>query len=257
MLGVHDSPDHARAQPRYPAPVSARRALAVIEMLRLPRAARILDVAAGSGGLLLDAVALHDGSGLGLVSDESEATSARAAAEREGLAGRADFTVATPGTFAPERRFDAILCVRPTPAPRDSFAAVAVDCFEWLRVGGVLLVGEPFLRRPPAPRYRALLGDAGAELAATGARAGALVAAGFELKVTVVCSESEWDAHESARYRAALREAANLTDESAARAVRERAEAWYHAYWRYGRDTLGFAFQAYGKPRSLRAIDRS
>ncbi|HXQ63456.1 MAG TPA: class I SAM-dependent methyltransferase [Steroidobacteraceae bacterium] len=234
--------------------MSARRALAVIEMLRVPRGGCVLDLAAGTGGLLLDAVALHDCRGLGLVASESLAAAGRAAASGEGLAARVDFAVAAMPECVPTRRFDAILCVAPEPPPCSSLEAVAARCLEWLRVGGVFVLGEPFLRRAPAPGYRALLGEAGARLRMTGASASSIVGAGFELLVTAVCSESEWDAHESAVYRATLKYAATQHDELQATALKERADAWYQAYWRYGRDTLGFAFHAFRKPRALAAV---
>jgi SAM-dependent methyltransferase len=254
MLGVQDLPEAAPLARRYPAPVSARRALAVIEMLRLPPAGRVLDLAAGTGGLLLDAMTLNEGRGLGLVANEADAAIARGAAAREALDGRVEFLVTPPAEFRPEHRFDAILLVQPTAPANAAPELAAARCLDWLKVGGVLLVGQPFLRRPAPPRYRALLGAAGHGLRTTGACAGAIVAAGFELLVTAVCSESEWDAHESASYRAVLNYAAGFEDAHAARALRERAETWYHAYWRYGRDTLGFAFHAFRKARGLAAV---
>ncbi|HXQ30716.1 MAG TPA: class I SAM-dependent methyltransferase [Steroidobacteraceae bacterium] len=254
MLGVQGFPALTPDPRRYPAPVSARRALAVIELLRVPRAGCVLDLAAGSGGLLLDAVALHDCRDLGLVASESLAVAARAAASGEGLAARVDFTVGPGAEFVPARRFDAILCVGPAVPPFGSLEATAARCLEWLRVGGVLVLGEPFFRRAPAPSYRVLLGEAGMRLRMTGASASSVVGAGFELLVAAVCSESEWDAHESAAYRATLNYAASRHDEFEAKALRARADAWYQAYWRYGRDTLGFAFHAFRKPRALAPV---
>jgi cyclopropane fatty-acyl-phospholipid synthase-like methyltransferase len=253
MLGGLDLPALAPEPRRYPAPVSARRALAVIGLLRVPPAGWVLDLAADTGGLLLDAVALHGCRGLGLVANDALAAAARASAAGEGLAGRVDFTVAAAAEFVPACRLDAILCVGPASAS-GSLEAGAARWLDWLRVGGVLVLGEPFLRRAPAPRYRALLGAAGADLRMTGVSARSVVRAGFELLVTAVCSESEWDAHESASYRATLEYAANRVAEPEARALRERADARYQAYWKYGRDTLGFAFHAFRKPRALAAI---
>jgi len=251
MPGVEDLPDPAPLGRRYPAPLSARRALAVIDMLRLPPAGRVLDLAAGTGGLLLDAMALNEGRGLGLVASAADATLARAAALREGLAGRVEFRTGSPEEFVAGERYDAILLVQPTALTEGAAERAAARCRDWLKVGGVLVIGQPFLRRPPPPGYRALLGAAGQGLKGTGASAGAIVAAGYELMLTAVCSESEWDAHESASYRARLKHAAAFSDAHAARALKERAETWYHAYWRYGRDTLGFALHAFRKPRGL------
>ncbi len=125
MLGVDDLPEAPRPDRRYPAPVCARRALAVIRMLRLPTASRVLDLAAGSGGLLLDAMAVSEGRGLGLVAGEADAALARAAAEREGLAERVEFRVATPDSFVAGERYDAILFVLQAPSAEGAPELVA------------------------------------------------------------------------------------------------------------------------------------
>lgn len=246
-------PVHATAEPadepRYPAPVSARRALAVAELLEVAPGGSVVDLGEGPAGLLLDAVALNACHGVGLVASEAAAAAARAAAEREGLGDRVEFRATPAPSFAPPRRVDAVLGVGDLTRPAGTLAEAAERCLGWLRVGGLFVYGEPFLRRPPAPVYRELLGSAGEALPMPGASARAVVAAGFELTLTAVLSETEWDAHESAAYRACLRQAALAADAAAAAALRERAERWYQGYWRHGRDTLGYALHAFRKPR--------
>ena len=254
MSALMVPPELEGAERRYPALISARRAMAVIELMRVPPGGAALDVACGRGGLLIDAVALGGCTGLGLGSDAAQLAQARADAAANGVAPYTEFRQCAPLAFIAERRYDAILCVGATAAFGTPDEAAA-RCLEWLRVGGVLLMGEPFLRRPPPPGYRALLGDALEQLPMTGGHARTIVAAGYELLATAVCSESEWDAHESATYRACLHSAAARPADPAALALRARAEARYHAYWKYGRDTLGYAFHAFRKPRApLRAV---
>ncbi|HUO79168.1 MAG TPA: methyltransferase domain-containing protein [Steroidobacteraceae bacterium] len=242
-------PVHAQAgdadERRYPAPVAARRARAVAELLELTPGGSVLDLGVGPAGLLLDAIAQHRCEGTGLVASEAMAEAARASAEREGLAGLVEFRL--DDAYSPQRRLDAILGVAAEPAAR--IEEVGARCFGWLKVGGLFVYGEPFFRRPPAPPYRALLGAAAEGLRLPGISARAIVAAGFELTLTAVLSESEWDAHESAAYRARLRRAAAHADRAAAAELRAEAERWYQAYWRYGRDTLGYALHAFRKPR--------
>lgn len=250
MHPVH-APLAAADERRYPAPVSARRALAVAELLEVPAGGSVLDLGEGPAGLLLDAVALNACDGIGLVGSEAEAAAARAAAEREGLGDRIEFRVTPAPAYAPRRRLDAVLGVGGRTRPAGALEEAAERCLRWLRVGGLFVYGEPFLRRSPAPVYRALLGAEAEDLRMPGISAGAVVAAGFELTLTAVLSESEWDAHESAAYRESLRQAALHADGSSAEALRERAERRYQAYWRHGRDTLGYALHAFRKPRHV------
>ena len=255
MHPVHAPSRPAADLPRYPAPVSARRALGVAGLLAIAPGGTVLDVAAGPTGLLFDVVARNGCRGIGLAGSEAAAAAARAAAEREGLGGRVEFRVATPVEFAPARRCDAILCVGAADGRAQSPGDAAARCLEWLRVGGVLVYGGPFLRRTPADGYRELLGAGADGLRMTGASACAVVGAGFELLLTLVLSESEWDAHASAVYREQLRQAASVADAHEALARRERADRWYQAYWKYGRDTLGYGLHAFRKPRhALHAI---
>ena len=104
-----DAPLAAEDAPRYPAPVSARRALAIVELLEVPPGGSVLDLGAGPAGLLLDVVALCACHGVGLVGSETLAAGARAVAEREGLGERIEFRATSALAFAPPRRLDAVL----------------------------------------------------------------------------------------------------------------------------------------------------
>lgn len=257
MRGLDDLPSPALPARRYPAPLGASRVLSVIEMLRLPPGGNLLDLAAGAGGVLLDAVALSDGRGVGLIAAQADLAAARAAAAGEGLEARAEFVLATAAAFDTAQRFDAILSIRSLASTAPVPGLDPGRSLGWLRPGGVLVVGEPFFRRPPSPAYRALLGDAATAIGGPGASARAIVAAGYELLVSATLSETEWDAEASSSYRAALAAAAACADARLAGALRERADARYHGYWDFGRDTLGYAFQAFRRARSLNVVARA
>jgi SAM-dependent methyltransferase len=257
MLDPRSSPALAPERRRYPAPVSAQRALSVLERLPLHADAHVLDVACGRGGLLLDTVALHGCQALGLTTDPAALAEAREFAVGERLDARAEFRLGSAADFVPEHRYDAILCVG-APEQFGALEETASRCLEWLRVGGMLVFGAPFLRRTPPTGYREVLGAAAEHLRPSGVYARSVVGSGFELMVTAVCSESEWDAYESAAYRAQVRYASAHPDEPGIDGLRERADAWYQAYWKYGRDTLGYAFHLFRRPRAvLRAVPSS
>lgn len=256
MRSVDDLPFAELPPRRYPAPIEARRAKGALDMLNLNAGGSVLDLAAGRGGLLLDALARSEGQGLGLVADAKALHAAREAATREGLEGHAEFAVATSVEFTTERRFDAIVSIRPM-APSTIVPELdAGRALGWLAPGATLLVGEPFFRRAPSRSYRALLGAAASGLATAGATARSIVAQGYELLSTALLSETEWDAHASLSFRELLDFAAGCPDERVARELRELAEARYHAYWDLGRDTLGFALHAFRRARGLKVVAR-
>jgi SAM-dependent methyltransferase len=237
---------------RYPPPVSASRALALVERLSSAPGGTVLDVGCGTGGLLLDTVALHRCRGIGYERNPELATLARANTAAEGQESRIEIRNQAARDASPGERFDAVLSLDAA----DSFGSVAEAaerCYGWLRVGGLFVLGEPFLRRTPGARYKGLLGDrlgiAAERLDGNGAAARAVVRAGFELLWTAILSEAEWDAYEGASYRAVIAYASQHPEDPEAASLRQRAEAWYQGYWSDGRDTLAFGVHGFIRPR--------
>jgi len=242
---------------RYPPPVSASRALALVERLTTAPGGLILDVGCGTGGLLLDTVALHRCRGVGYERNSELATLARAQVQAEGQEQSIEIRNQPAREANPAERFDAILSLDAA----DSFGSVAEAaerCHGWLKVGGLFVLGEPFLRRAPGARYRGLLGDrlgvAAERLDGNGAAARAVVRAGFELLWTAILSEAEWDAYEGASYRAITAYASQHPEDPDALMLRQRAEAWYQGYWNGGRDTLAFGVHGFVRPRRQLAL---
>jgi SAM-dependent methyltransferase len=242
---------------RYPPPVSASRALALVERLSTAPGGTVLDVGCGTGGLLLDTVALHRCRGVGYERSPELAALARANTAAEGQEARIEIRNEAAREASPGERFDAILSLDAA----DSFGSVAEAaerCFGWLRVGGLFVLGEPFLRRTPGARYRGLLSDrlgvAAERLDGNGAAARAVVGAGFELLWTAILSEAEWDAYEGASYRAIAAYASQHAGDPEAASLRARAEAWYQGYWSDGRDTLAFGVHGFVRPKRTLAL---
>ena len=69
-------------------------------------------------------------------------------------------------------------------------------------------------------------------------------------------SETELDAHASSTYRATLDCPSANADPGVASALREQADARYHADRAVGRDTLGFAFHALRRAGALKVVAR-
>ncbi len=238
---------------RYLYPLSPAKAESLISALEIAADALLVDLGCGNGGLLIDAIDRRRCRGVGVEADAGLLTLAEAEARRRGAAERLKLVHQPVADYAPASGpADIVICLGGT-ASFGGLNAAAAKCYELLRVGGRLLLGDFFWRKSPPAAYRELLGDAALCVPALGANARVTVNAGFEQQLTTLASESEWDAFETARYRSALREAdrlaAGAADEAAAALARERAQSLYQAYWRHGRDALGFGLHVFRKPR--------
>jgi SAM-dependent methyltransferase len=240
---------------RYPPPLSAPRALALIERLAVPATGRILELGCGTGGLLLDAVAHYGCAGCGIEADAELVACARENVAAAGLAGRIEILGSDEFGPEPRTRYAAMVCCAATDA-FGTLEEIAERACAWLNPGGLLVLGAPFLRRAASGKYVDLLVERLGALARGPGSTGAptVVRAGFELHFTMVLGEAEWDAYESASYRALLRYAALHPTDPDAAVIRARAEATYHGYWQHGRDSLGFALHCFGRARRTLAV---
>jgi SAM-dependent methyltransferase len=238
---------------RYLYPMSANKAASLLGALDLGADALIVDLGCGNGGLLLDAVADRACRGVGVEANGALLDWASAEIERLGAAGRVQLIQQTPKDYQGEAGLaDAVICIGGRASFGDLHLAAA-KCFELLRVGGRLLLGEFYWRKTPPAAYRDVLESSADSIAALGANAHITVSAGFEQQLTALSSESEWDEYETACYRCLLhlaeQRARDGLDEGASLRLFERAQALYQAYWRYGRDALGFGMHLFRKPR--------
>jgi cyclopropane fatty-acyl-phospholipid synthase-like methyltransferase len=205
----------------------------MLDALRLPSGALVLDTGCGSGEMLLRALERDPTwRGLGVDLDEDAIAQARARAE-ERLPGRdVRFEVRDAGEVT--GRHDAVLNVGSShvhggyPAALGALRALVGD-------GGTVLLGEGYWRADPSPAFLEALGGATEdELDTFGGLRSAVLAAGFEIGAVAEASEEDW-----ARYEETL--AANAEREGDAEALAYAERIRDRRALPDGRDTLGFA----------------
>jgi SAM-dependent methyltransferase len=240
---------------RYPPPLSGARALAIIDRLEVGPEGTLLELGCGTAGFLIDAVRRHGCRGLGVEADAELATAARIAVDDARLSARIEIASRADAGLDERSRFAAIVCLT-SGEPYGSPGEIAASARALLAPQGLLVLGAPFLRKPPARGYFELIAPRlppGAE-APGGAIAQTVVRAGFELLSTMVLAEAEWDAYESASYRALIDYAEAHAGDPEARDIRARAEACYHGYWQHGREVLGFMLHCFARARRPLAV---
>jgi hypothetical protein len=124
----------------------------------------------------------------------------------------------------------------------------------FVRLGGLVMVGEPYWRRTPDPAYLTASGIE-ADMFATHAGNVAIgVEEGFVPLYTLVSSEDDWDRYEALQWRAAERYAVEHPDDPDAEEIVRRQRDARDVYLRWGRDTLGWAvylFRSDHQPGSI------
>jgi SAM-dependent methyltransferase len=118
------------------------------EALRLPPAARLLDLACGSGEMLCAWARDHQVTGLGVDLCEPFVEKARQRADELAVADKVRFVHADAAGFVSAEPVDVAACVGATWIG-DGVPGTIELLRRSLRPGGMMLVGEPFWRRTP------------------------------------------------------------------------------------------------------------
>lgn len=221
-------------------PIGAQKLDQVIALLDLPPGARVLDAGCGKADLLMRAVARWGAQGVGVDPNGEFLAEARARAFDQGLAGSLEFHESEMSKFEAEpATFDAAFSVGATHAFGDQ-AKTLKALGSLLKPGGKLVLGDGYWKRKPEAGYLKVLGAKADEMTDHAGNAEAIAGAGFTLLYAVVANEDEFDHYEGMYARAVelhLREAPKDPD---AKAMRDRIRKWREAYFKWGRDTMGF-----------------
>ncbi|GGZ61091.1 SAM-dependent methyltransferase [Streptomyces inusitatus] len=206
----------------------------------LPRGdERVLDLGCREGAWLRRAVRGRPGvRAEGVDIDASAVGSGRAAFAADGLAGQVELHVRDASEFAPDHRFDLVLCVGATHAFGGLLPTLAAARGH-LAPGGSVLIGEGFWEREPG-RETLDAGFTAQEYDSLAVTVDRIGDAGWTPVYGHVSTVDEWDDYEwswtGTLARWGLDRPAGPERAAALRAAREHRDAWLHGY----RRTLGF-----------------
>lgn len=213
----------------------------IVDLLRLPAGARVLDIACGKAELLVRLAERYGIAGVGVDLSPYCIRDARARAAERVPGADLRFLEQDGAAFQGEAEsFDLGVCLGASWV-FGGHAGTLRALTGWVRPGGLVLVGEPYWIREPEPEY---LAAAGMSRDAFLTHAGN-VQAGLEQGLTFlyawVSSQDDWDRYEMLQCQAAERYAREHPEDPDVPELLRRVRAGRDRYLRWGRETLGWA----------------
>ena len=220
-------------------PVSSAALDQVIALLELPRGAKVLDIACGKAELLVRLAEKYGITGTGVDISPFCIRDARDRARRRVPEAALTFVegdgAAVP--FTPES-FDLACCFGASwvfKGHRGTLRALA----HWARPGGLVLVAEPFWKRPPDPAYLQAESMSATDYETHAGNVAAGVAEGLIPLFATTSTEADWDRYEGLQWRAAEKYALESPQDPDVPALLSRMRGSRDTYLRWGRETFG------------------
>ncbi|HBO45062.1 MAG TPA: class I SAM-dependent methyltransferase [Planctomycetaceae bacterium] len=230
-------------------PTNEKKLARLVDLVRLPTAARVVDIACGKGEFLIRLAEAYAVRGVGVdlspffIADAQRRLATRAAHAKITFTQMdgADFKPDTPRSLALASCIGASWVFGGHAQTLDALLGMAEP-------DGWVIVGEPFWLQEPPDEYLQALGlprDAfgtHAENVEAGQRLG------LDLVHTLVSSKDDWDRYEGLQWLAVADYARTDPDDADVPELLERMAKQKSAYLKWGRDALGWAIYVFRCP---------
>ncbi len=229
-------------------PSSLEKYQQLIDLLRLPPAARVLELAMGKGEFIIRLAERYGVHGVGVDLSPYCVRDARARLAERASGADITFLEMDGADYRPDEpeSFDLTVCMGASWI-FDGHEGTLTALRSMTRPGGRIIVGEPYWRQEPHPDY---LKSAGFERAHFGTHYDNVVTGlelGLTLLYTIVSTFDEWDRYEGLRWYAAEAYALADPNDPDVPELLERTRQEERDYLRWGRDTTGWALYLFGK----------
>lgn len=227
-------------------PTSEEKLKHLMELVRLPKNARAVDIACGKGEFLIRLAEAHGIRGQGI--DISPFFIAEAIRRLHARAPTADITFTRMNgadfkSFEPHC-FDLASCIGASWV-FGGHANTLEALMGMVKQGGWVIVGEPYWRQDPSEDCLKALGCARGDFGSHASNAEAGTLRGMELVHTIVSSKDDWDRYEGLQWFATSEYARAHPDDPDLAEVIDRVDKARAAHLRWGRDTLGWAIYVF------------
>ena len=236
--------DHTVMNPTNPAKNGE-----LVDLLQLPDGGRVVDVACGKAEFLCLVAQRYGVSGTGVELSPVTFEEARRNVEARQLADRVELKNMDGGRYEPDqpKSLDMASCIGGSwiyQGHRGTLEALK----KMVKPGGLVLVGEPFWKKPPVPEYLEMTGQEAGLFGSHAENVRTGVDLGLTFLYAAVSSEDDWDRYEGLQWQAAERYAAAHPDDPDAETLLKTMRGNRDAYLRWGRDCLGWAMYLFSAP---------
>jgi len=231
-------------------PTSEEKLMHLVELLRLPANAQVVDIACGKGEFLIRLAEAYGIRGTGIdISPFYIADAERRLKARISNSG-ITFTQMNGADFTPDepQSLDLASCIGASWVFGGHIKTLRA-LISMVRPGGWVIVGEPFWQQEPSGDYLEASGFARADFGCHYSNAEAGERLGMELIHTIVSSKDDWDKYEGLQWFATAEYARTHPDDPDLAELVESVSKTRASYLRWGRDTLGWAIYMF-KSRS-------
>ena len=227
-------------------PTSEEKLTRLVELLRLPTDARVVDIACGKGEFLIRLAEVYGARGAGIdISPFHLADAERRLAKRAPGVG-VTFTRMDGSEFKPDEphSFDLASCIGASWV-FGGHARTLDALIRMVKPGGWVIVGEPYWAQEPSEEYLEAAGIAREDFGSHFSNAEAGQRRGLDLVHAIVSNKDDWDRYEGLQWYATDEYARTNPDDPDVAAVVEQVEKARETYLRWGRDTLGWAIYVF------------
>ena len=223
-------------------PTSEEKLTLLVELLRLPANAQVVDIACGKGEFLIRLAEAYGVRGMGIdISPFYIAEAERRLKARTSGPG-ISFTKMNGAHFKPEEphSLDLASCIGASWVfgGHDNTLKALISM---VKPGGWVIVGEPYWQQEPSGDYLEASGLSREEFGSHSSNAETGEGRGMELVHTIVSNKDDWDRYEGLQWLSTAEYARTHPDDPDLAEVVERVSREKTAYLRWGRDTLGWA----------------
>lgn len=223
-------------------PTSEQKLDQLVELLRLPTGARVVDIATGFGELLIRIAQRYDAHCTGVDLSAFFIGEARRRLAERAPAANVTLVEMDGADYHPDalNSLSVASCIGASwiygghGGTLDALIAM-------VEPGGWVIVGEPFWIQEPTDEYLEVLEEKRETFGTHESNARAGEERGLDLVYTLVSSRDDWDRYEGLQWYAASEYARAVPDDPDVPELLERVGKGRRAYLQWGRETLGWA----------------